>query len=75
LTCFSITHFTVAEQPDIAEAVVLTAIGLNTTVGVNGNGLLRSFEPRIAQVQNPDRFGELDNGYLTWVDEEAFALK
>ena len=59
-----ITHFTIAGTPDIADAVVLTAIGLNTT-GINGNGLLRSLEPRIASGQNPMRFGGLDNGYLT----------
>ena len=47
---------------------MLTAIGLNLTLGVNGNGLLRSFEPRIASGQDAARFGELDAGYLSWVD-------
>lgn len=70
-----ITHFTIAETPDIADAVVLTGIEFNTPVGVNGNGLLRSFVPRIAQLQNAARFGELDDGYLTWVDQYAFVLK
>lgn len=62
-----ITHFTITDTPDIADAVVLTGIGLNTT-GVNGNGLVRSFELRIAADQNEMRFGDLDTGYLTWVD-------
>ena len=70
-----ITHFTITDTPDIADAIVLTAIGLNTTTGVNGNGLLRSFVPRIASAQNEERFGELDNGYLSWADIYAMTLK
>ena len=70
-----ITHFTIAETPDIADALVLTAIGLNDTLGINGNGLLRSFVPRIANLQSEQRFGELDNGYLTWADIYAYVEK
>lgn len=62
-----ITHFAVAENPTIADAAILTAINYNTT-GLNVNGLIRSFVPRIASLQNPRRFGSLDPGYLTWVD-------
>ncbi|KIL84045.1 hypothetical protein FAVG1_12741 [Fusarium avenaceum] len=62
-----ITHFAVAENPTIADAAILTAINYNTT-GLNVNGLIRSFVPRIASLQNPRRFGSLDTGYLTWVD-------
>ncbi|KAF2098390.1 alpha/beta-hydrolase [Rhizodiscina lignyota] len=62
------THGAVATMPDIADAVVLTAIGFNET-GLNANGLVRSFEPRIANVQNSALYGDLDNGYLTWVDK------
>ena len=65
----------IAATPDLADSVVLTAIGLNTTVGVNGNGLLRSFEPRVASTVNTERFGELDSGYLTWVDKFGMLLK
>ncbi|KAF1999787.1 alpha/beta-hydrolase, partial [Amniculicola lignicola CBS 123094] len=62
-----ITHAAVGSAPDIADAVVLTAIGLNTT-GVNVNGLVRSFVPRIANLQNR-KFAGWDNGYLTWSDK------
>ncbi|KAF2718317.1 alpha/beta-hydrolase [Polychaeton citri CBS 116435] len=65
-----ITHFTIADTPGITDAVVLTGIGLNST-GVDGNGLLRSFVPRVAAGQDPERFGHLDDGYVTWVDESA----
>ncbi len=65
-----VTHAAVTANSSIADAVVLTAIGLNTT-GVNGNGLVRSFVPRIAAQQDGLRFGDLDNGYLTWVDKFA----
>ena len=65
-----VTHFAVAEDPSIADAAILTAINYNTT-GLNIQGLLRSFVPRIASLQSPRRFGSLDPGYLTWVDETA----
>lgn len=62
-------------SPDLADSLVLTAIGLNVDKGVNGNGLLRSFEPRIASSLNEQRFGELDAGYLSWVDIYGMTLK
>jgi hypothetical protein len=46
-----ITHAAVGFSPEIADAVILTAIGLNST-GINTNGLLRSFVPRIANLQD-----------------------
>jgi hypothetical protein len=64
-----------AISPELADSLVLTAIGLNLNKGVNGNGLLRSFEPRIASGLNPERFGELDAGYLSWVDIYGMTLK
>ena len=63
-----ITHAAIGSKPDIADAVVLTGIGLNSS-GLNPNGLVRSFVPRIASQQDRVRFGSLDNGYLTWVDK------
>lgn len=65
-----VTHFAVAENPTIADAVVLTGINYNLT-GLNANGLVRSFVPRVASIQNPRRFGALDPGYLTWADNVA----
>ncbi|KAH9893043.1 alpha/beta-hydrolase [Xylariomycetidae sp. FL2044] len=65
-----ITHYTVAAYPELFDAAVLTAINYNLDV-LNGNGIFRSFVPRIASLQNPRRFGQLDTGYLTWVDEIA----
>ncbi|KAH7121723.1 Alpha/Beta hydrolase protein [Dactylonectria estremocensis] len=65
-----ITHFTVAENPTLADGAVLTGIAYNTSA-INGNGLLRSFVPRIASLQNPSLYGTLNPGYLTWVDKFA----
>jgi hypothetical protein len=62
-----ITHYAIAAEPSIADAAILTAINYNTT-GLNVNGLVRSFVPRIASLQNPRLFGSLDPGYLTWPD-------
>ena len=64
-----ITHAAVGSSPEIADAVVLTAIGLNQT-SVNVNGLVRSFVPRIANQQDR-KFGDFDNGYLTWADKSV----
>jgi alpha-beta hydrolase superfamily lysophospholipase len=64
-----ITHAAVSSSPEIADAAILTAIGLNDT-GVNLNGLVRSFVPRIASSQDT-KFASFDKGYLTWVDKFA----
>jgi pimeloyl-ACP methyl ester carboxylesterase len=57
-----ITHAAIGATPDLADAVILTAIGL-----------VRSFVPRIASDQDPKKFRSFDNGYLTWVDKWAQA--
>ncbi|KAH8660110.1 Alpha/Beta hydrolase protein [Xylariales sp. PMI_506] len=62
-----VTHYTIAAYPELFDGAVLTGINYNLTA-VNGNGLFRSFVPRIAALQDPQRFGTLDSGYLTWVD-------
>lgn len=64
-----ITHAAISSSPEIADAAVLTAIGLNTT-GLNLKGLVRSFVPRIASAQDT-KFASFDKGYLTWVDKFA----
>ncbi|KAI1353409.1 alpha/beta-hydrolase [Xylaria sp. FL0043] len=62
-----ISHYTMASHPHLFDAAVLTGVNYNTRV-INTNGLVRSFVPRVASLQNTDRFGEFDTGYLTWVD-------
>ncbi|KAF2472059.1 alpha/beta-hydrolase [Lindgomyces ingoldianus] len=61
------THAAIADKPEIADAVVLTGIGFNSS-GLNLNGLVRSFIPRIANVENPALYGNRNIGYLTWPD-------
>ena len=61
------THGAIALTPTIADAVILTAIGFNST-GLNVNGLVRSYGLRVARQQNPALYGDRDAGYLTWVD-------
>lgn len=61
------THAAIAEKPEIADAVILTGFSMNdSATGINGNGLVRSFVPRLANVENPSLFGDRNNGYLTW---------
>ncbi|KAH7324682.1 Alpha/Beta hydrolase protein [Stachybotrys elegans] len=62
-----ITHAAISTVPDLADAVVLTAVGFNPE-GLNINGLVRSFVPRIANMQS-SKFSSWDTGYLTWVDK------
>ncbi|KAI1283002.1 hypothetical protein F5Y07DRAFT_351583 [Xylaria sp. FL0933] len=62
-----ISHYTIALQLDLFDAAVLAGVNYNTSV-INTNGLVRSFVPRVASLQNTDRFGEFDTGYLIWVD-------
>jgi hypothetical protein len=64
------THGAISLTPEIADAVILTAIGFNMT-GINVNGLVRSFVPRIAALQNPRLYGDRDSGMVTWVDKFA----
>ncbi|KAK9492591.1 Alpha/Beta hydrolase protein [Lipomyces doorenjongii] len=62
------THGAIAMDPSIADAVILTGMGFNLT-GINVNGLLRSFVPRVASLQNSALYGDRDPGYVTWVDK------
>ncbi|MCJ1379167.1 hypothetical protein MMC17_002267 [Xylographa soralifera] len=64
------THGAIALTPAMADAVVLTAIGFNST-GLNVNGLVRSYGLRVASQQNAALYGDRDAGYLTWVDRSA----
>ncbi|MCJ1317924.1 hypothetical protein MMC15_003251 [Xylographa vitiligo] len=61
------THGAIALTPTIADTVIPTAIGFNST-GLNVNGLVRSYGLRVVSQQNPALYGERDAGYLTWVD-------
>lgn len=63
-------HSAIALTPEIADAVIPIGIRFNMT-GINVNGLVRSFVPRITNLQNSALYGDLDNGYVTWVDKFA----
>ncbi|KAL1599496.1 hypothetical protein SLS60_007299 [Paraconiothyrium brasiliense] len=53
-----------ADTLSIADAVILTGFSMNTSAtAINGNGLLRSFVPRIAREENPALHGSLDTGF------------
>ena len=50
--------------PDIADAVILETLALSLNAAVSDE----AFTPRVARLQNPERFGYADTGFLTWVD-------
>lgn len=54
---------TVARAPDIADALVLTGLGLE----INSQTLTEAMAPRIASVQDK-KWAYLDAGYVTWTD-------
>ncbi|KAI0860104.1 alpha/beta-hydrolase [Xylaria cubensis] len=62
-----IAHYTMAAHPSLFDAAILTGVNYNTSV-INTNGLVRSFVPRVASLQNSHKFGMLDTGYVTWAD-------
>ncbi|KAI1752206.1 alpha/beta-hydrolase [Xylaria castorea] len=62
-----IARYTMAAHPGLFDAAILAGVNSNTSV-INTNGLVRSFVPRVASLQNAHKFGGLDTGYVTWVD-------
>jgi pimeloyl-ACP methyl ester carboxylesterase len=69
-----ITHDAICKTPDLADAVILTAFGPNLPT-VNAGGLVRSFAPRIAKIENEKLWGSYDAGYLTSAGIYAEFLK
>ncbi|KIW12549.1 hypothetical protein PV08_09826 [Exophiala spinifera] len=58
---------TVALDPTIADGLVLTGFSLNTSYS-NPIGFAMAAQPRIAALQNPQKWSQLDTGYLTPAD-------
>lgn len=52
-------------QSDAADAIVLTGIGY---YGYDPRVILEAFNPRVASLQDPEKFGDRDPGYITNVD-------
>ena len=60
-----VTNTLVANEPTIMDGAVFTGLGFAPTAFAP---FLEAYNPRIASFANPKKFGELDTGYLTWVD-------
>ncbi len=65
-----ITRAAIGNDPSIADAVILSATGLDIK-SVNANGLVRSVVRRIAYQQEAERFSDFDDGSLKWVDTSS----
>lgn len=60
-----VSNALLAATPDIVDAVVLTGIGY----AVPSNAVnFEAWQPRLARLQSPGRWRQLDGGYVTWVD-------
>ena len=59
-----LTQYALAEDPALADAVILTGIGFEPAA-MDYTGVVRTLSPRIAKYQDR-RFSNLDVGYLTW---------
>ncbi|EPE35617.1 alpha/beta-Hydrolase [Glarea lozoyensis ATCC 20868] len=60
-----VSNVLLTSSPQLVDGVVLTGIGYDvpdTAVA------FESWQPRLARLQNPRKWGSLDGGYMTWVD-------
>jgi len=60
-----VSNSLLGSNPDLVDGAVLTGIGYavpDTSVTVEG------WQPRLARLQSPGRWRQLDGGYITWVD-------
>jgi pimeloyl-ACP methyl ester carboxylesterase len=60
-----VSNALIATNPGLVDGVVLTGIGYavpDTSVA------FEAWQPRLARLQSPVKWGELDGGYITWVD-------
>lgn len=60
-----VTNTLVSNEPTLMDGAVFTGLGYSPTAFAP---FLEAYQPRIASLQNPDKFGQLDTGSLTWVD-------
>jgi hypothetical protein len=63
-----ISNALVAANPTIADGVVLTGWSLNSGLLNASGNLIATFQPKIADIVNPARWGAWDSGYLTFID-------
>ena len=63
-----VTTTLVATEPTLMDAAVFTGLGYSATAFAP---FLEAYQSRIAATQDPQKFGELDTGVLTWVDVQA----
>jgi pimeloyl-ACP methyl ester carboxylesterase len=60
-----VSNALIAAAPAIVDGVVLTGIGY----AVPSNAVnFEAWQPRLARLQSPGRWRQLDGGYVTWVD-------
>ena len=62
-----ITDTLVANEPTLMDGAIFTGLGFAPTAFAP---FFEAYSPRIAATLDP-KFGELDNDYITWVDEIA----
>ncbi|KAH8803052.1 Alpha/Beta hydrolase protein [Xylogone sp. PMI_703] len=60
-----ISNVLLTSNPDIVDAAVLTGIGYETPSSAE---TFLAWQPRLARLQSPGRWRQLDGGYITWVD-------
>lgn len=57
-------------SPDLVDGAILTGIGYSTpSISVN----FEAWQVRLARLESPGRWRQLDGGYVTWVDDFAAA--
>ena len=67
----AISNAVISANPGIVDAAILTGWGFNSGEANIYGVSLASMQPRIANLQNPTKWGVYDSGYLAIIDKFA----
>ena len=60
-----VSNAVLAASPGIVDGAVLTGIGYDIP---DSAVTVEAWQPKLARLQSPGRWRQLDGGYITWVD-------
>jgi pimeloyl-ACP methyl ester carboxylesterase len=60
-----ISNDVLVKNPGLVDAAILTGIGYENP---SNTETFLMWQPKLARLQSPARWGQLDGGYITWVD-------
>lgn len=60
-----VSNALLATSPSLVDGAILTGFGYHTP---DTAVAFEAWQPRLARLQSPGRWRQLDGGYITWVD-------